>query len=222
MDSNELIPFKLATLLCTRFCHDLAGPIGAFNNGLEYIEEADAVMRDQALDLLGLSSKEAIARLQFFRQAYGIVNVEGGEASLSSLKSLANDFLRTQKISLDWDDNYTDSLGVSVGPETSRLILNMILAVSKNILKGGVIEIQVEKKDNGIEISTAAKGEKIKLSTELQEAIAGLITEQQINPRNIQFIFLNALAKAVNTKIDMEHGDDFVALKVIYRQNGDI
>jgi histidine phosphotransferase ChpT len=41
----------LASLLCSRLCHDLLSPVGAMNNGLELLaDEHDPAMRARCMD----------------------------------------------------------------------------------------------------------------------------------------------------------------------------
>ena len=68
---------RVAGLLASRLCHDLVGPLGAVNNGLELIAEEDD-MAKEALSLAQRSAKRASSRLQFFRYAFGAA---GGEPS---------------------------------------------------------------------------------------------------------------------------------------------
>ena len=66
----------LAQLLCSRLCHDLVGPAGAVNAGLELAEDGD--LDGDALDLVTSSAAEVTRRLAFFRIAFGAA---GGKAS---------------------------------------------------------------------------------------------------------------------------------------------
>lgn len=62
----------LVALICSRLCHDLAGSIGAVNNGVELLaEETDAAMREEAIGLIAQSASDAARRLSFFRLALG-------------------------------------------------------------------------------------------------------------------------------------------------------
>src|SRR4029453_2087734 len=62
----------LAALLCSRVCHDLISPVGAIVNGLEVLEDDnDESTRTFALDLIKKSARQASARLQFCRLAFG-------------------------------------------------------------------------------------------------------------------------------------------------------
>ena len=62
----------LAALLCSRVCHDLISPVGAIVNGMEVLDEdKDEETRTFALELIKKSSRQASARLQFCRLAFG-------------------------------------------------------------------------------------------------------------------------------------------------------
>jgi histidine phosphotransferase ChpT len=41
---------RMAEMLCTRLCHDLTGPIGAVNNGAEFLSEEGFNLQNQAVD----------------------------------------------------------------------------------------------------------------------------------------------------------------------------
>ena len=62
----------LASLLCSRLCHDLMSPVGALNNGIELMaDEQDPEMRDRCVELLADSAKATANKLKFFRLAFG-------------------------------------------------------------------------------------------------------------------------------------------------------
>src|SRR3954468_16264066 len=72
MATVTLDSLDLAALLCSRVCHDVISPVGAIVNGLEVLEdENDPAMHDFALDLIRKSARQASARLQFARLAFG-------------------------------------------------------------------------------------------------------------------------------------------------------
>ena len=57
-NEGMLVDLKVAQFLCSRLCHDLAGPVGAVNAGLELLDEGadDAA---GALTLVGHSAHGA-------------------------------------------------------------------------------------------------------------------------------------------------------------------
>ena len=72
MPGDDLSDLELAQLLCTRLCHDLAGPIGAVTNGAELLQ-SDPSFAAEAGDLLINSAKTASVRLKALRIAFGLV-----------------------------------------------------------------------------------------------------------------------------------------------------
>ena len=62
----------LASLMCSRLCHDLMSPVGALNNGIELLaDEQDPEMRERCLELLSESARASANKLKFFRLAFG-------------------------------------------------------------------------------------------------------------------------------------------------------
>ena len=57
---------RMAELLCTRLCHDLTGPIGAVNNGAEFLGDEGFSMQGQAVELIISSAFSAVVRLASF------------------------------------------------------------------------------------------------------------------------------------------------------------
>src|SRR3954470_4801611 len=63
-------PVDLASLLCSRLCHDLMSPIGALNNGIELLaEESDPDMREKCLELLPDSARASANKIKVFPPA---------------------------------------------------------------------------------------------------------------------------------------------------------
>ena len=63
---------ELASLLCSRLCHDLLSPVGALSNGLELLaEEKDPAMRERCFELLEQSARTSADKLKYYRLAFG-------------------------------------------------------------------------------------------------------------------------------------------------------
>ena len=60
------VDLSVAQLLCSRLCHDLVGPIGAVNTGLELLD-AGLDAAGQALERIDLSGREGSRPLASFR-----------------------------------------------------------------------------------------------------------------------------------------------------------
>src|SRR5581483_10965798 len=83
-------PLRVAELLAARICHDLISPITAIANGAELLGEDDPDFAREAVALVGQSARNANARLQFFRFAFGFTG--GGLAGLAPHRLAAEYF----------------------------------------------------------------------------------------------------------------------------------
>ena len=73
-----LSDMDLSALLVSRVCHDVISPVGAIANGLEVLEdEDDEAMQKIAMDLVRRSARQASAKLQFCRIAFGAAGSAG-------------------------------------------------------------------------------------------------------------------------------------------------
>ena len=126
--SNDL---RLAQLLCSRLCHDLVGPAGAVNAGLELAEEGE--MDGDALELVTSSAAEVTRRLAFFRIAFGAAGGKAsavGTLSLNEARELAEEMLAGGKATVTWPESShaPDSLAAGV----VKVLLLMILLASES------------------------------------------------------------------------------------------
>lgn len=197
-----MIPhLKLAELLCTRLCHDLTGPIGAIANGTEFLNGEDgAKMQDMAVELINSSAAQAVARLQFYRRAYGRINDEG-EANLDSLRKIVNDFFVGGKITLDWPDAHTHASGVAISYKMSRLLINLLIIASAALLRGGTIAIRLEPENNMKMVKLIATGKSVKWDPEIETMLTETAHLDALTPKVIQAYMTRLLAKEIDATL---------------------
>ncbi len=192
---SDLMEMRLAEMLCTRLCHDLTGPIGAVNNGVEFISEEGFDLQGQAVELITSSAVEAVHRLQLYRQAYGRVN-EVGEASLSLKKQICKNFFANSKITLDWPDSHTDASGVSVSNKLARILLNVMIIFSTVMIRGGTVSVRVESvSQNEIMATVSGAGTTVKCDDDLRQVLEGKVEIQQVSPKTVQPFYTCLLIK---------------------------
>jgi histidine phosphotransferase ChpT len=208
---------KLAEMLCTRLCHDLTGPIGAVNNGAEFLDEEGFDMQNEAVQLIVNSAHEAVNRLQFYRQAYGRVG-DSGEACLEDKKKLATDFFSCTKITLDWPDSHTDAAGVSISQKMSRLILNMLIVSSATMIRGGKLSVRISNGEHGEKrIQIEGHGETIKLDAENTSILKGEADEKSLSPKTAQLFLTMKIAAEVGADITLDLHSDSIGLTATQR-----
>ena len=110
----------LAALLCSRVCHDIISPVGAINNGLELLDEGGA--DEDAMNLIRASARNASARLQFARIAFGAAGSAGMLIDTGDAEAVATAFLKNEKPELVWNGRR------ALLPKNKvKLLLNLIL-----------------------------------------------------------------------------------------------
>jgi histidine phosphotransferase ChpT len=204
---------KMAEFLCTRLCHDLTGPIGAVNNGAEFLSEEGFNLQGQAVELIVSSAFSAVTRLQYYRSAYGHVK-DHGEANLAEKQKLAADFFAGSKISLDWPDQHTEASGVSVSLKMSRLIYNLLIIASGALIRGGTIAVRIQQEPEGSKrISVTANGPGLKWDAEFQK----ILTDDEtpvLDPKNVQVCLTRAFLDEVGARLNYTHEENNLLLQV--------
>lgn len=129
---NEL---NVASLLCSRICHDLVSPVGAITNGLEVLEDDnDPEMQGHALSLIGMSAESAAAKLKFMRIAFGAASTLGNEFSAQEIGDLADGIVKGSRVNID-----CSGLRSPLGRDQVKLLLNMILLGIDSLPRGGTL-----------------------------------------------------------------------------------
>jgi len=101
---NDLSALDLAALVSSRICHDIISPVGAITNGLEVLDDdGNEDMREFAMDLIRKSARQASAKLQFARLAFGAAGSAGSEIDLGDARSVAEGFLENEKADIEWN-----------------------------------------------------------------------------------------------------------------------
>ncbi len=124
----------LASLLCSRLCHDLMSPVGALNNGIELLaDETDPEMREKCLELLGDSARATANKLKFFRLAFGAGGGFGDEIDAAEARTALEGLFGSEgKIELGWvvEDEKLPKGAI-------RLLLNLALLAGDALVREG-------------------------------------------------------------------------------------
>src|SRR5579864_1422479 len=141
----------LAALLCSRVCHDLISPVGAIVNGLEVLDEdKDEETKVFALDLIKKSAKQASAKLQFCRLAFGAAGSAGAQIDLGDAEKVARGLLGDDKTTIVWN------LPRELLPKNRvKLLLNMLLVAVGTIPRGGIITVDPVEGGKGFRITSS-------------------------------------------------------------------
>lgn len=170
----------LASLLCSRLCHDLLSPVGAMNNGLELLaDEHDPAMRERCMELLNESAKSAADKLKFFRLAFGAAGGFGSEVDPQEARAVIEPLVTgSGRTVLEW------AIPPGLMPKRAvKILLNLVLIVNEALVRGGTLFVGAEMRDGEQEIVIRAQGPKIVLDSAVRATLAGETGALEIDSR---------------------------------------
>ena len=208
----------LASLLCSRLCHDLMSPVGALNNGIELLaDETDPDMREKCLELLADSARASANKLKFFRIAVGAgggfgeaIATDEAEAALQGL------FGAERRIELGW------MVGGDKLPKGAvKLLLNLALLAGDALVRGGRLDVGAEQEDGALELVIRAEGPRILLDPALRETLGRGSSGGTVEPRAAGAWLAHSLAAEAGGTIQLsDPADDVLLIGVTLPRQG--
>ncbi len=206
---NKVIEFS--ELMNAKFCHDLSGPIGAISNAMDFLDSNNEGMRKKAVSLVQFSSKQAMNRLIFFRQAYGIA-ADKSEVNLFSLKELIHKFIEGSKINVDFTDDCTESM---ISSSLNKIIVNALIIMCDIMMNSGDLKVIFKHNHTQFIGKTFNHDFNPELISILTESIEP--TEQQ-SIKNIQYFYLRSLLKNTSCKIKAYKDSEGIIFDLLHQQ----
>ncbi len=196
----------LAALLCSRVCHDIISPVGAINNGLELLDEGGA--DEDAMQLIRASARNASARLQFARIAFGAAGSAGMQIDTGDAEAVATSFIANEKPTLDWQGER------ALLPKNKvKLLLNLILIANGAIPRGGKLTIRLENlQDNPVFTLTAA-GPMVRVPPRFLAMHSGDVSQEPIDAHAVQPYYTLLLARETGMTISIHATAEEITLK---------
>lgn len=205
-DAADISALDLAALLASRVCHDIISPVGAITNGLEVLEEdSGEEMRSFAMDLIKKSARQASAKLQFARLAFGAAGSAGAEIDLGDAEQVARGFMAGEKASIEWH-----AVRVLMPKNKVKLLLNLILMSTHAIPRGGVIRVEVTGEAARPTFKITCTGTNARIPQGAEGLLACQLPEAAPDAHMIQPIYTGLLARAANMTANVAKVDDAV------------
>jgi histidine phosphotransferase ChpT len=202
----------LAALISSKICHDLAGQIGAINNGLELLEEEnDEDTRYYALELIQNSAKAAWAQLDFHRLAFGASSSLGAVVPLGQVEQVARRYIENNKRRVHWQSNLQD-----IDKENGRLLLAVLSVALTSLPAGGDFYVGIQgtsasaRTPARFKLGIICKGR----SARIQEGVAEIFAGKEAKVTDTKLVvayYASRLAAQGHYKISAtKDGDDAV------------
>lgn len=190
---------ELAALISSKVCHDLVNPVGATNNGFEVLDsETDPSAKAYALDVIRSASRQASARLEFARFAFGAAGNAGTIIELGKVQEIARGVIeQSNKHKLLWH------AGPSfMAKDKVKLLLNLIANAVTALPHGGQIHVTFDGDETRQGFTIRCAGNRARPPQHLPEFIMGQNT-RPLDAINIQAYYTWRMAGAAGMRISI-------------------
>jgi histidine phosphotransferase ChpT len=206
MQPVNLDPLDLAALLTSRVCHDVINPVGAIGNGIEVLEDdKDGEMREFALALIKKSAKQASARLQFCRLAFGAAGSSGSAIDTGDAETVARNFITDERTTFSWS-----GARVYMPKNKVKLLLNLIVIAHTAIPRGGSIDVAMTGPTEEPSFKVVSKGPNSRIPPQIEALLSGQSESGVIESQTIQAYYAGLIAKAAGMAIGIGMEGDTV------------
>jgi histidine phosphotransferase ChpT len=194
-----LVDLKVAQLLCSRLCHDLVGPIGAVNAGMELMSDGPGDV-DEAMALVASSGQQLNRRVIYYRLAFGLG--AGARASVADARMLAGELLSEGAVTLEWPNPAAAGPGKPICADGMKLLLNMVLLGIESLPRGGTLAVGVADLEDGTGVAITAAGMGARFRDELRTAMTPNFPVGDLSARTVQGYFAARLAERLGTAVE--------------------
>lgn len=195
---------RLAALLGSRICHDLASPLGAVIAGLELLEMGGAGGGGAARALMRESLENARATLEVVRLAFGQAGAGETQATRTLRDTLAAHLAARPRLTLDWALEEG-----AIGRDAAQGLVLAALCALHALPRGGTLRIAGE----GGALVIAACGP-LGPATALWQGLAGHAPLPEPDPRRIEFHLLARHLAAQDTEIEVTETSGRLTLRL--------
>ncbi len=169
----------LSALVSARLCHDLISPMGAIGNGIELMQLSQTAQSAE-LDLIAGSLGSALAKLRFYRIAFGAAEPQA-QMSLDETRAIA-DAMFQGRFTVAWS-----GATAPLARSAVRLIYLALLCLEKSLPTGGGAQVSL---DAGA-IALAVDGRRTAPPAALWALAATGAAGAELRPDGVQFALLD-------------------------------
>ena len=200
---------RLAALVASRVCHDMAGSMNPLIQGLEMLKESDASGKNaDAIALMEHGVANAWARLDFFRFAFaggGDAGGGDGEGRLEEARAVAEKLYGSLKAALEWR-----AQPVSMPRATLKVFMNALFIANECLPKGGVVIVEAVREGELVELRLNCTGQRAGMRPATWAALQGDLPEDGYPGPVAQPLLTGILARQANVEILTRKGEGVV------------
>lgn len=199
-EKNMINRLNVAECLNARFCHDLAGNIGATASGTEFIENPSIDIQKQALHLLKQSSARLTSLLEFYRITFAPHDNNGERAEIETIRNICAEYVENARIKLNFSEVKN---GSDICLLRGKIICCLAALASNNLVQGGSIQVNITHNNRGTAIKVIATGNNIRANEEVQSFLTGAHEDfPAISSKNIFAYYARSLTDILGIIIE--------------------
>lgn len=185
----------LSALVSARLCHDLISPMGAIGNGLELLQLTDA-QGSEELALVNDSLANALAKLRFFRIAFGPADAQARQSAEEAAQ--LTDGVFAGRFTVAWH-----STGNDLTRQSACIVFLTVLCLEKSLPMGGSVRIGIEPGS----VSLAVDGRRTAPPGELWDHVTRGTPVPNLKADGVQFALLRRAVETTGHAIDVSFGE---------------
>lgn len=217
---TDTAALDLASLLCSRLCHDMLSPVGALSNGLELLrDERDPEMRKRCMELLEQSAKASADKLKFFRLAFGAAGGFGQMVAVHEARELITALIGDSgRITLSWTVSSDELPKAAI-----KTLLNLAAIGIEALVRGGTLEVGAELtgvagQGGASEIVIRAAGPRIAFDQTIGHALDGSLPIGELSSRTAPAAMIHQLAASVGGGVQWALSEDALVMGAVLPQ----
>jgi histidine phosphotransferase ChpT len=197
-----VIGSDLSALVSARLCHDLISPIGAIGNGLELLQMT-MTEGSPELDLITGSLGSALAKLRFYRLAFGPADAQARQSFEEAAEVTGAMF--QGRFTVAWD-----CAGRDMSRTTARLVYLAILCLERSLPMGGGALVTIV----GETIDLAVEGRRTAPPRDLWALVTDGAPPEEMRPDAVQFAVLRKVLGEDGHRVEVDFTDTGVRLGI--------
>ncbi|MCX8502211.1 MAG: histidine phosphotransferase family protein [Alphaproteobacteria bacterium] len=210
MNGKAQVDLQLAQLWISFLCHELISPIGAINNGLEFLEDDQAGTRSDnlamALDLMKTSSRQATLRLKYFRLALGRAGSDSDLGIVAAIELVVEHLSADSRVQFRAEAVPTSAPALAeLTGQRMQLWLNLVLVAAACLQRGG--QLTGRFGEDGRTLSLEACGKVARLDPVIDRLLQGS-DEIEVTPRNCLARLCGILGQLLGAHIEVTETTD--------------
>lgn len=192
-------------LMASKVCHDIISPIGAVNNGIEFLTEMGDHVDEEVVNLIAFSASQASAKLKAYRMAYGAGGADDSikpEEVHQAIESIVGE---EKKVIQEWDPYGELGYGEDRPKAYCKMLICGLILAMECLPKGGTLGVKAGESNETIII---AKGVNACVRERTGEALEQKLPREALEPKYVHPFLMGLLGKAYGYSPSMHEAEE--------------